>query len=82
MGERAILIYGDPDYYGRYGFVAAETFGIANEQNRFQAACWPWSFGGFAEDAPGASRRTRRTPWTRRPPPHTTRSSRPAKRSG
>ncbi len=38
MGERAILIYGDPDYYGRYGFVAAETFDIANEQNRYHAA--------------------------------------------
>lgn len=28
MGYRAILIYGDPDYYGRFGFLQAERYGV------------------------------------------------------
>ncbi len=28
LGHRAIFIYGDPAYYGRFGFVGAETYGI------------------------------------------------------
>ena len=30
MGFRAVLIYGDPDYYRRFGFEAAEKFGIGS----------------------------------------------------
>jgi predicted N-acetyltransferase YhbS len=33
MGARAILIYGDPDYYGRFGFVQAEKYGIRTADN-------------------------------------------------
>lgn len=38
LGESAILIYGDPAYYSRYGFVAAERYGIASMQNQYCAA--------------------------------------------
>lgn len=38
MGFRAILLYGDPDYYSRHGFVAAETLGIRTADNRYAAA--------------------------------------------
>ncbi len=37
-GGNAILIYGDPAYYGRFGFVAAETYGIGTSQNRYLPA--------------------------------------------
>jgi len=37
-GGNAILIYGDPRYYGRFGFVAAETYGIGTRQNTYLAA--------------------------------------------
>ncbi|GEM_PF-211773 len=30
MGFRAVLIYGDPEYYRRFGFEAAEKFGIGS----------------------------------------------------
>ena len=32
-GHRAILIYGDPSYYKRFGFIPAETFGIGTPDN-------------------------------------------------
>ena len=35
MGFGAMLLCGDPDYYTRQGFVAAERFGIRNAEN-----CW------------------------------------------
>ncbi|MCD7918835.1 MAG: N-acetyltransferase [Clostridiales bacterium] len=38
MGYRAILLCGDPDYYTRQGFVAAETYGIRNSENMFADA--------------------------------------------
>jgi len=38
LGYKAILIYGDPDYYARFGFVAAETYGIGTADNMYAAA--------------------------------------------
>ena len=35
MGYRAILLYGDPNYYTRHGFVAAETLGIRTSDNMY-----------------------------------------------
>ena len=35
LGYRAILIYGDPEYYSRYGFVAAKTYGIGTSDNMY-----------------------------------------------
>lgn len=37
MGFRAILLCGDPDYYTRQGFVAAERLGIRTEDNMYAA---------------------------------------------
>lgn len=38
MGFRAILLCGDPAYYGRQGFEAAERFGIRTADNMYAAA--------------------------------------------
>lgn len=38
LGHRAILIYGDPEYYGRFGFVPAEQFGIGTHEDKYAAA--------------------------------------------
>lgn len=38
MGFRAILLYGDPAYYSRHGFVPAETLGIRTADNMYAAA--------------------------------------------
>ncbi|WP_040195854.1 GNAT family N-acetyltransferase [Candidatus Soleaferrea massiliensis] len=38
MGFRAILLCGDPAYYGRQGFAAAEQFGIRTADNMYAAA--------------------------------------------
>ena len=35
LGYKAILIYGDPDYYSKFGFVAAETYKIATADNMY-----------------------------------------------
>jgi predicted N-acetyltransferase YhbS len=35
MGHSAILIYGDPEYYERFGFVPAERFGIGSSDNMY-----------------------------------------------
>lgn len=35
LGYHAILIYGDSKYYSRYGFVAAETYGIGTPDNMY-----------------------------------------------
>ena len=35
MGFRAILLRGDPDFYGRRGFVPAESFKIRTEDNMY-----------------------------------------------
>ncbi len=38
LGYRAILIYGYPGYYQRFGFRHAKDFGISNPEGRFPAA--------------------------------------------
>lgn len=38
MGFRAILLYGDPAYYSRHGFVSAESLGIRTADNMHAAA--------------------------------------------
>jgi len=38
MGYRAILIYGHPDYYNRFGFKASKRFNITNKEGKFPAA--------------------------------------------
>lgn len=35
LGYKAILIYGDPDYYSKFGFVAAETYKIGTADNMY-----------------------------------------------
>lgn len=35
MGYRGILIYGDPEYYRRFGFVQAEEYGIGTADNMY-----------------------------------------------
>jgi predicted N-acetyltransferase YhbS len=37
LGYTAILIYGDPDYYSRFGFVAAENYKIGTSDNMYAA---------------------------------------------
>ena len=38
MGFSAILIYGDPEYYSRFGFVAAEKYNIKSNSGMYAAA--------------------------------------------
>lgn len=38
MGFTAILIYGDPEYYSRFGFVAAEEYNIKSSSGMYAAA--------------------------------------------
>jgi predicted N-acetyltransferase YhbS len=38
MGYPGILIYGDPVYYGRFGFRPSKTYGITNHEGRYPAA--------------------------------------------
>lgn len=38
MGHNAILIYGDPAYYQRFGFVPAEAFGIGTADDHYADA--------------------------------------------
>ena len=38
LGYKAILIYGDPAYYSKFGFAAAETFRIGTSDNMYAAA--------------------------------------------
>lgn len=35
LGYRAVLIYGDPGYYSRFGFVAAENYDIRTADNMY-----------------------------------------------
>ena len=37
LGYRGILIYGDPDYYKRYGFVPAENYEIGTPDDMYSA---------------------------------------------
>ncbi|MPN14389.1 hypothetical protein SDC9_161716 [bioreactor metagenome] len=38
LGYTSVLIYGDPDYYHRFGFVAAKTYGIGTADNMYMPA--------------------------------------------
>lgn len=38
LGFRAIFIYGDPEYYSRFGFLAAETYQIGNTEHQYASA--------------------------------------------
>ena len=38
MGYRAILIYGDPEYYKRFGFKVSKEYNITNKEGKFPAA--------------------------------------------
>ena len=38
LGFRGILLCGDPDYYTRQGFIAAEKYGIRNAENMYADA--------------------------------------------
>jgi predicted N-acetyltransferase YhbS len=38
LGYKAILIYGDPDYYSRFGFVSAEKYKICTSDNMYAVA--------------------------------------------
>ena len=60
LGYKAILIYGDPAYYSKFGFAAAETFRIGTSDNMYAAALqalelFPGALAGisgcFHEDA-------------------------------
>jgi predicted N-acetyltransferase YhbS len=53
MGGNAILIYGDPAYYGRFGFTAAEAYGIGTARNQYHEALqayelWEGALAGAA----------------------------------
>jgi len=38
MGYKAILIYGDPEYYKRFGFKVSKEFNITNKEGKFPAS--------------------------------------------
>jgi len=38
MGYEAILIYGDPEYYKRFGFIASKEYNITNKEGKFPEA--------------------------------------------
>lgn len=38
MSYKAILIYGDPEYYKKYGFIASKKYSITNKDGKFPAA--------------------------------------------
>lgn len=38
LGGSAVLIYGDPDYYSRFGFAPAERYGIGTQYGTYAAA--------------------------------------------
>ena len=38
MGYKAIIIYGDPEYYSRFGFKASKQYKITNRENKYPAA--------------------------------------------
>ena len=60
MGFRAILLYGDPDYYRRQGFIPAEQLDIRTVDNMYAVALYAcelyecsllFAKGNFVEDA-------------------------------
>ena len=38
MGYKAIIIYGDPEYYNRFGFKESKEYKITNKEKKFPAA--------------------------------------------
>jgi predicted N-acetyltransferase YhbS len=38
MGYKAIVIYGDPEYYKRFGFKVSKEYGITNQDKKYPAA--------------------------------------------
>jgi predicted N-acetyltransferase YhbS len=38
MGYKAIIIYGDPEYYKRFGFKASKDYNITNKDKKYPAA--------------------------------------------
>ena len=38
MGHKAVIIYGDPDYYKKFGFIASKNFNITNKEGKYPAA--------------------------------------------
>ena len=38
MGQKAIIIYGDPEYYKRFGFKASKEYRITNKDKKYPAA--------------------------------------------
>ncbi|MDR2793130.1 MAG: N-acetyltransferase [Treponema sp.] len=38
MNYKAILLYGDPEYYKKYGFKESKAYGITNKEGKFPAA--------------------------------------------
>jgi len=38
MGFKGIIIYGDPEYYKKFGFVASKQYNITNKENKFPVA--------------------------------------------
>ena len=53
MGYRAILIYGDPDLYSKFGFAPAEEYAIGTPDNAYAAALQAFELhpGALAECA-------------------------------
>jgi predicted N-acetyltransferase YhbS len=51
MGYPGIIIYGDPAYYGRFGFRAAKEYGITNREGRYPAALLALELSPRALDA-------------------------------
>ncbi len=60
LGETAILIYGDPAYYSRYGFLPAQTYSVGSAQDQYCGALQAYELhegalhsaaGRFVEDA-------------------------------
>ena len=38
MGYKAILIYGDPEYYKRFGFKVSKEYNVTNKESKYPAA--------------------------------------------
>ena len=38
MGYKAIIIYGDPEYYKRFGFKESKEYNITNREGKYPAA--------------------------------------------
>lgn len=54
MGYGAVVIYGDPEYYKRFGFVPAEQYSIRNSEGYFAAALLALELrGGALSDKKG-----------------------------